>query len=554
MPNIREAAPSQPGLEIRPTEVGIDARQSAARRVGAFYSQAADDFTSEGQRFAGDVKSVGEIAVKQIEHHEINTGSKNLAAMQADITQKWNDLPKDPDDPTIAAKFREQVLEPALTKFSEQGFLTEGGQKFAEAHVNALRQHMFEKTAADMNTLAGQAAVVNHRQTENLLSNAVYNDPSSLKFSLDTLKSSTEARVNSSPNLTADARGRLNTELYEASAEKVVKAAAISYIEKTGRVPPWTSDPAYSKYVNGVELRQFQKAADAQTKANDYHDRQTEVLKKQQADLSVHKDATDLFAKSVAADPNNPGRVMVAPDFMQKALDIARRNPDAPSAAATARTYIDWAEHQQNLKDEAPRTDQTVKADLMSRMFDPDKPTTKIDILRAEANGKLNTHDGSILRELAGQMETSPIRGPLYQTAIEGAKERVGFSVLADGHERFANAIQSFMPEYMKAMRDGTLKPNALDLRDDTSLIRQSIARFEPSAKEKMEGHMLKSLGVSNLGGLNLTGQGEKVTGIKVEDAPPFNPPRTWQYSASRDQYRDPATNKIYNRAGREVK
>src|SRR5262249_31708516 len=129
------------------------------------------------------------------------------------------------------------------------------------AHSAQLRQHLFQKTSADMATLAGQAAVVNTRQTVNGLSNTVRSDPSSMDFALRTLETSVDGMVGSSPNLTGVAAAKVRSEVVQRGKEEIIKSAAMGYIEKTGEVPAWATDPKYSPYINGTELKQFAQAA-----------------------------------------------------------------------------------------------------------------------------------------------------------------------------------------------------------------------------------------------------------------------------------------------------
>lgn len=537
-----------PNLGLQPSEIGVESQAAAGRRLGAFYNQvgqAAERVGEQEGRMAGSaIREAGQAAVDYEQHREISHGAATFAQVTSDLTDAWKAAANgaDPNDPSVAAKFRETQLEPALEKFRD-AFVTEGGQKWAEGHIDALRSHMFEKTAADMSTLAGEAARVNATQTVNKLSNTVYNDPSSLDFALKTLDTSIGGMIDSSPNLSVSARGAIKQELSEKAREQIVKSAAIGYIEKTGQVPALVTDPAYSKYINGIEIRQFQKAADAQTKANAYYDRQTEVLKKQQADLAVHRGAGDLMANSVTVDPNDPNKILIAPDFMRKALDLARKNPDAPSAAATVRTMIDWSESQHRERSAPIVTDQSTKADLLTRMSDPNKPTSEIDILRAAADGKLSAHDTTIMRELVNAVGPQAMKDPIVHQTLAGAGERVGQHVMDDGQGRYASFLQSFWPEYLRQKNAGTLKPNALDLKDETSLIRQSMKPFEPTPSQMMLARTSKAaaaLGVNFEAPVTPTG---------------FVPPPSWQFKRvdNRIQYRDPDGN-LYDDKGKPVK
>jgi len=487
-----------PELGLRPSEIGVESTAAVGRRVGAFANQLAQETERYGERagrqFGSAIRDAGQVVTDTITHHQVSQGAATFAELSSTITNDWNTIVgnADPNDPSVAAKFRQTALEPALDKW-KQGFATEAGQKWAEAHVEHLRSHMFEKTDADMASLAKQAASNNLHQTLNQLSNTVYNDPSSLKFALDTLGSSAGGIVDSSPNLKGTVRASVKMELTEKGREQIVKSAALGYISKTGQMPPWVSDPDYSKYINGIELKQFQKAAEAQTKTNFLQDKAIEDYRLKQADRAAHAAANKNFSDNVSVDPET-GKVIINPNYFQGALDIAKKNPDAPSASTIARTYLDWGEHQQRQRAEPVVSDQTVKSDLLTRLGDADNPTTEMQILDWAARDKLSSRDTTLLREMVKASGPELMRDPLVHAAIGGAEERVGMRLMADGHERYANFLQQFWPEYLRQKRAGTLEPNALDLKDPNSLISKSLKTWEPTPQERLRAALLKNL------------------------------------------------------------
>lgn len=516
-------------LALHPSETGVEATAATARRVGMFAQQQAGAeeqlaretdrlgaetselgsykanlITGEGARLGSAVAAAGDAAVKVADHQQISHGAAAYARLMQKGTQDWNDTVKnaDPNDPTVAQSFMAR-FEPALEDF-KSSFWTEGAQQWAEAHADALRQHMATKTSADMATMAGQAAVVNQQKTINSLSATVHDDPSSVDFALAALKSSTEGIIASSPNLTGPEAGRARGEILQKGAESIVKSAAIGYISRTGQVPDWISDPKYSGYVNGQELQLFARQARTQQHYDQVMQKQTALLQRQLDEQAVHAAANKNFTDNVSVDQNT-GRVVIKPQFFKGALDIPRRYPHAPNSANVAKTYLDWGEAQQREHATPVISDAATKADLMTRFADPEKPLSKLEVLRAEADGKIGSRDGLLMREMIDQRDNGP-KDPVFHTAIDAAKERVGETILADGHERFANFMASFWPQYEKARVAGTLPPNALDLKDPSSMISKAIKAYEPTPAEKMQGHVFKSMGISNLGGITLPG------------------------------------------------
>ena len=140
MPNIREF--NAPGdLGLRPDDRAAEATANSGRRIAALYSEAGDAKASIGRSAASAIRDVGDVAVKYAEHREISQGAATAATTLSNLDAKWNEMIKtaDPNDPSVAAKFREEVLEPTLEKLGSAP-MTEGGQKFAEANVEKFRK------------------------------------------------------------------------------------------------------------------------------------------------------------------------------------------------------------------------------------------------------------------------------------------------------------------------------------------------------------------------------------------------------------------------------
>lgn len=277
MPQIRQYDAPQ-NLGLQPTETGIEATVQSARRLGAFSNQVASATErvgdQAGRQIAGAVGTVGDVAVQQAEHSEISHGAAAFSQIFANAENKWNATvsgrgnpgdpdyvpPADPNDTSVKQRFLDTYLEPQLEKFRD-AFDTEEGQRWAEQHIEQLRQHMFVKTAADMSSRAGQAAVVNARQMANSLSNAVHSDPSSMDAALKSLETSVDGIVGSAANLSPAEAGEVRSKILQNGKEEIVKSAALGAMARTGKLPPWISDPRYSPYLNGVEAKQLEQTA-----------------------------------------------------------------------------------------------------------------------------------------------------------------------------------------------------------------------------------------------------------------------------------------------------
>jgi hypothetical protein len=471
------------------------------------------------------IRDVGDAVLKYEDHREISEGAAKGAQQISELNDQWNTTlkggkdadgntipPADPNDPSTAAKFRDTVLEPALDKF-KSGFNTERSQQWAEHFVDQYRQHMFEKTAADMSTMAGIAVKVNYEKTKNLLSSAVASDPSSLDFALKSVDHSVGAMADSSPNLDLEA------------------------VQKK-----------YGEYVNGAEMKMFQKAAQTQAKVDAYHDKSAAIAQRQLDDLNVHKSATDTMTKNVSVDPTT-GQPIVNPKFFNDALEIARKNPDAPSAAATVRTMLDWGQSQLN-KENKPVDDPVVKSDLMTRMFSADKPTTTLDLMRARADGKISDHTFQAYDGLVKELAETPLKGPVWQDTVSAVKGELVLSNVGmpgkdiTGEGNYAKWAQTFIPQYLAKSRDRTLPPNALDVKDPTSLISQSMAPFKRTVSQRANDY------ISSLGGMTAAPT-RTFGGVPVPAA--LNGIASLQRNPANGQWRDETSGTTYDKNGREI-
>lgn len=509
MPNIRIF--DTPSLGLNPSSLGTDATAGAARRVGSFYNQEAGATQELGQdtaRLGSDVgnmyRSLGKDAssslevagneyVKYEDHKEISHGAAVSTDLFVNLEKQWNDTLKtaDPNDPSVAAKFNETVLQPALDKFQNgdgtgQTFTTENSQKYAEGIVDKYRQHFATKTAADMSTMAGIAAKENATKTINGLSSAVYLDPSSLDTSIDVLKHSAGSIVDSSPTIDAETGAKVKAELNQKGIESLVKSAVSGMIEKNPGIDLDAIQKKYGDYINGGELKMFQAAAQRQAKTDAAASRADALVQKQQADLKVHADAAKTLTDNVDIDPTS-GRPIVKPDFFKQALDIARKNPNAPSAAATARTMLDWGETQQNKA--AKVSDPTARSDLTDRMFDPNNPTTQLDLMKAQTAGKLSDHDFNTMNRMVTELQQTPLKGDIWKSTTTAVKARLIDPLAINdtvGKSNYAAFMGDFIPQYIAKSRAGTLPPNALDTRDPKSMISQSMAPYKSSMQDRL--------------------------------------------------------------------
>lgn len=534
MPNIPEYNAPQ-NLGLNPTEIGADATAAAARRINSAYNQAGQGMESTGQRLGsaigGAIATAGKAYVDYEDHKEISHGAAVGADVVASLNQDWNDTAKnaDPNDPSVAAKWRAEKLEPALEQFAG-GFTTEKSQAWAERFVDQYREHVANKTSADMSSLAADAVHLNTVTTINKLSSAVYNDPSSLGFAVDSLDHSVGGIVGSSPNLTPDVAGRVKADVSLKGKEQIVKSAVAGAIANGGDWQKIANDPKYSGLINGAELQQFAKAAKTQERADLLQQKQIEVMQRQLDELNVKKASNKSFSDNVQFDEST-GRPIIDPKYGKDAVDLPRKFPDAPNAADHARTNLDWMEGQQKRGKEVIQNDPAVLNPLLDRAFDPANPLTLKDLQKAQVDSIRTGRglDDSTFKKLKDIIDD---RSP--QTAALASARKDFFTDFAatidpgrdasTGAGGSALGSQKLFAAKMEAIRQEQFlqskgqDPHSLYDPKSPNFFGNQVSQFRPTLQEKaaFDAKLKSDQAQAVKPGANLG----TITGIDVKDAP----------------------------------
>lgn len=175
------------------------------------------------------IKDLGETYQDFRAQQEISHGLATNSQIFANTTESWNNTAKnaDPNDPATAEKWREEELEPVLQAWAS-GFETKRGKAWAEAQVGSVRNHFYEKTAADQATMAGSAAVKNLRTFIDNATRTVQGDPSTTTLMLGTVGTALDATLAANPNLTVGQQTQIRDELEPAWKKEVTLAAGQS--------------------------------------------------------------------------------------------------------------------------------------------------------------------------------------------------------------------------------------------------------------------------------------------------------------------------------------
>ncbi len=392
MAGIREVSASA-DLGLRPDDRAMESTANAGRRISALYDTAASAKNDMGRRAASAIQDVGEVAVKFMDSRQISQGAAESAKTLAGLDAKWNETVKgaDPNDPAVAAKFREEVVEPTLDKL-RGGFTTERSQAFAESQIEHMRNHFVTKTSADMARLAGVAAKSNIETLTNQLSNAAISDPTSLKTSLGMVEHSIGAMVDASPNLKGADAAAMKIELTGASQAAIVKAAAIGAINANPEAGlKEFSSEKYSKYISGADVKALEQQAKAVQRAERVDETHKRTLEKQAKQDASDQREGEYFEKLHSGDPKQAGQV--------SAKAIASDWTLTPAARERMVGIVE----RETKPEAASKVSNATASDLISRLRAPSGDPRRIDSLEpvydAYEKGQLNKSDLKFVRD-----------------------------------------------------------------------------------------------------------------------------------------------------------
>ncbi len=530
-------------LGIRPSETAIQARSLAGRVIEGEYNEAAAAQATQGRALASGIEALGSAAVKIADHDQISKGSAAFAGFVNAKTKQWDEIRKtaDPNDPTVAPKFMADT-EKQLENF-KGGFLTENAQQWAESQTTRFRSHMYDKTGADMAVMAGQAAIINTRQTVNALSNTVRGDPSSMDYSLGQLDSSIDAMIGSSPTMNADTAGKVRTEVLQKGREEIIKSAAMGYIEKTGDVPAWVSDPKYSKYISGPELKQFAQAARYYERLGRAEQRATQQQYEHDARLDFHNKVNEL---EFSLMPKNVGeRPTLPPDYWDKLRQLTQ-HPGATLEPGRLKAMVTQGEaitERMNKPEPLAGVSHNTTMGLLQRMraTDESKLVDTGPIYDAYQRGELDNGDFNFLQrefvnlrspegQRLGQAKTELFKA--VKPAIDKSNPLMG-KLDQDGSMnmyRFEMDLERKITEYRKAGKD----PHDLFDPAKPDFVGAPKA-LEPYQKSLSQSTADTARRLGTRGNTNLTGPGKDVISTTVEPAPAPKPLR--KPGETTDQY-----------------
>lgn len=482
--------------------------------------------------FAGSVATnVKEMAQRVDEfqaHRELSMGSRSLADVQNVLTNQWNDLAKrsDPNDPSVGTRFRDEHVEPTVQKFMDS-FETKSGQAWALNQGNMLRQHFFNKTSADMSTMAGMAVKENINKTINTLSSTVRNDPSSLDMALRTIDTSLSAVVASSPNLDATTAASVHTEINLKAKQSVVQSFLLGVAEKNpDAIEPLLRDGKYSEFINGAEAKTIVSYARTNQRLAQSEARSARVMQDYTAKQDFHKAANELELSTAPKNAGDPP--VLPPDYWQNVRKLGHM-PGADLEPGRLKAMVDNGERITSRlgKPEplGPISHENTMG-LLNRMraTDDSRLTTNDEIYKAYGEGRLNTADFNFLQKEFKEMR-SPEGDALSKDRAQFFKQ-YGRAIGGSKFDPASGTADQFAAEMDARRQEGDLRKKGLD----PHLIYDPRSDYffgKPANIAKYAGSMQTALDNAvrtTPKSVNLTGDGSTVTGISTTSAPPAEP------------------------------
>ena len=560
MANIR--AFDTPALGLKPTETGVESRAATARRVGGFYNQEASalqqlgrdteslgsfeaqQFKEAGGKIGSGIAAAGDAYVNFEDHKEINHGLATFAELQDSLSNQWNETAKkaDPNDPSVAAKFRETVLQPAIDSFKE-GFTTEKSQAWAEGHAAALQQHMFQKTSSDMSTLAGIAVRKNLNDATTHMSNTAMNDPSSVPFLLESVDHSVGGLVGSSPTLSATDAARVSAEVSTSTKAAIVKFGAIGAIQKSGD-PEKTADEwikKYPDYIDGADAKALAGNARQQIRARNYdfeqnRRREKEVAQDKSTELT-NQYLIDVRSKDprISGDPT-AAKILNDPSLTKQDKNnllnyVDRQLKPETESRLSQQTFVGLL---RDLRVPDANLDQVMQKAWDARLMDPGKA------------GSMSEHDFNQFRAEVVARKTPE------GAAIE--RDRTQF------FKQYAGTIAG--PQYTPQLGDPKLYNAEADARRMENMLRSKgldpHLAYDP-ASEYFLGRNERLAKWQQSMQVDLQTRAEGSTQAPGQPAKPEVPFQLrgvadLSYSKTRNMWRDNVSGKLYDATGKEAK
>lgn len=495
MPNIQEYV--SPVSQIRPDEQGPE----TLARTGRFIEQQA---TAAGAALGGAVAHVGgQIGAAIDQHNEMTDLASSLKAVSQSklaADQEWQGRLKD-----AAASGN---LDGAVQE-QQQADGERWDNLLQNAQTDPVRKHLMEEQAIDMErsgeryrgqvaNVSGNLVVSQLDQMSNNGVNRVMNDPDTFEDEVASQQRAVSAMISTQRGLTAEQSVALTEKTQRDVAVNLAKGTIAGMLHRT--LPDGTPDLA-SIHQAAAELQagRFNEALGgardqvvaqtdeavryAKVAANSMQEAQVRAREQQSKTLT-----STFLANSVTIGAD--GIPHVDPKGLQALVQNSIVDPSAKLMAIDLTSRGLREAHEEAEKGPLPNNPTIMGLRTQALTGDPN------DVLRSSAealaSGKISAAQFEQSRSLIASLDSLGIDRPEVTRAVTAAKYQIVDRVVEpitgdpDGQAHYSNMVTQFNSAYMQAKRSGTLKPNALDLTDPTSMISQVVKANQPDPAAKV--------------------------------------------------------------------
>ena len=497
MPNIREYKSQVNGVGgLQPTDRGVSALSNAANDVAQGGRTQAVMAERAGRSLESGVNALAQPIADIAETHYskqdiIKYGADSAAAITA-LTAKWNDTRNhaDPNDPLVAQRFNEEVLQPALSEFGK-GYITKAGQQMALDFRTRMLDHFANVQDADQK-IADRAAVEKNLVTmQNQNAVTLHTDPTSFDL-VNENTHNTVAAYKRAAGLDAASNAHLD-ELEQGMLRTNARAAGRGMGDKNPDELIKAIDSGWaSKYLTETDRQELRAYGEQQ---------QREAKAAQRADITFKehqdKEAADKALVGITTGLTQPdGTLVPNPQVIRDLRDKYAGLPGAESA--TYRAALGFANALQENRDNKflPKTDAALREQFDARAaLQPDDPNvlTRTDIFKAYTNNQLSDKEYSVYQNQLSVMARDPLKRDAYRqfnewaATIKPSIDRSVFGGQADsvGAQAFGQFKIQARAAFEQAYEAGTWK-QAITAHKGDDYIGNLAQPWQTSTQEQM--------------------------------------------------------------------
>lgn len=399
MPQIPEYNAPNATRGFQPSEIGVDATAQAARRIGSLAQEGGNAIKEGIDTFAN---SAAQVAEEHYGRQEVLQVGAQEADARSQLTDSWNAFRQnaDPNDPTTADKWLEQQAKPMLEDRFGGASISKAGERARIEVQNGLLNHFGEKTKADMNIVAKEAATNNLVTMGNKNSAAIVNDPSAFEDVNRSIGDTFNRYLANNPNLSAeDTAGirRMEQQFYKTNSIAAIHGTVSQDLEGVGpdKAESDIASGRYSQYLDAKDLVQMKQYIQMQRNQGEHQ----KIARQNEADKLEHKGAEEdasAMMKTIASAPGAaPG-----PGWFNSLNQFITKHPN--DIALSRELMISGNQAlEDSISGKFTQSDPNVMQSFRERMYsaDPTKIPSLFEITRAANERQISRYDAAALHQ-----------------------------------------------------------------------------------------------------------------------------------------------------------